>query len=100
MSSNKVTIGISCGDLNGVGIEILIKIFNHKDLLENCTPVLYCPINAIKYYKKKGEMGIVIGAPEHAFRGQEFFTVTADFSKCGAADGFSDCKQTNLSNRT
>lgn len=52
MSSNKVTIGISCGDLNGVGIEILIKIFNHKDLLENCTPVLYCPINAIKYYKK------------------------------------------------
>jgi len=52
MSSNKLTIGISCGDLNGVGIEILIKIFNHKDLLENCTPVLYCPINALKYYKK------------------------------------------------
>ena len=52
MSSNKLTIGISCGDLNGVGIEILIKIFNHKDLLDNCTPVLYCPINALKYYKK------------------------------------------------
>ncbi len=53
MSSNKVTIGISCGDLNGIGIEILIKIFKHKDLLESCTLVLYCPIKALKYYKKK-----------------------------------------------
>ena len=53
MSSNKVTIGISCGDLNGIGIEILIKIFKHKDLLESCTPVLYCPIKALNYYKKK-----------------------------------------------
>ena len=52
MSSNKVTIGISCGDLNGIGIEILIKIFKHKNLLESCTPVLYCPIKALEYYKK------------------------------------------------
>ena len=52
MSSNKVTIGISCGDLNGIGIEILIKIIKHKDLLEICTPVLYCPIKALVYYKK------------------------------------------------
>ena len=55
--------------------------------------------SSLKSYKKKGEMGIVIGAPEHAFRGQEFFTITADFSKCGAADGFSDCKQTKGSSR-
>ena len=62
--------------------------------------------SSLKSYKKKGEMGIVLGAPEHAFRGQEFFTVTADFSKCGgssnytgAAGGFSDCKQTKGSSR-
>ncbi len=52
MTPNKITIGISCGDLNGVGIEILIKIFKDKTLLKNCTPVLYCPIKAFQYYKK------------------------------------------------
>ena len=44
-------------------------------------------------------MGIVIGAPEYAFKGKEFFTVTVDYSKCAAQKGFSDCNQTKGSSR-
>ena len=55
--------------------------------------------SSLKSFKKKGEMGIVIGAPEYAFKGKEFFTVTVDYSKCAAQKGFSDCKQTKGSSR-
>ena len=44
-------------------------------------------------------MGIVKGAPEHAWQGKEFWTVTADYSKCATIEGFSDCKQTRGSIR-
>ena len=56
-------------------------------------------LNSLKSYKGKGEMGIVKGAPEHAFKGKEFWSVTVDFSKCGTDQGFSDCKQTQGSSR-
>ena len=51
-NNNKIILGISCGDINGVGLEILIKIFLNNDLFEFCTPILYAPIRAINFYKK------------------------------------------------
>jgi len=56
--------------------------------------------SSMKSYKGKGEMGIVKGAPEHAWHGKEFWTVTADYSKCATMEwGFSDCKQSRGSVR-
>lgn len=55
--------------------------------------------SSLKSFKKKGEMGLVLGAPEFAYKGKEFYTITADFSKCAKVDGFSDCKQTKGSSR-
>ena len=37
---------------------------------------------SMKSYRGKGEMGIIKGAPEKAYHGDEFWTITADFSKC------------------
>ena len=48
--------------------------------------------DSMRSFRGKGEMGVVIGAEEFAFKGKEFWTVTADFSKCVSKDGFSDCK--------
>ena len=39
--SDNIKIGISHGDLNGVGYEILIKCFSDARIMENCTPILY-----------------------------------------------------------
>ena len=55
--------------------------------------------NSMRSFRGKGEMGIVLGAEEFAFKGKEFWTVTADFSKCVSKDGFSDCKQSLGSSR-
>jgi 4-hydroxythreonine-4-phosphate dehydrogenase len=48
----KPIIGISCGDLNGVGIELIIKTFSDNRILEQCTPVIFASNKAINFYRK------------------------------------------------
>jgi 4-hydroxythreonine-4-phosphate dehydrogenase len=50
--NNKPVIGVSCGDLNGIGIELIIKTFSDIRLLEHCTPVIFASNKAINFYKK------------------------------------------------
>jgi len=45
-------IGISCGDLNGIGIEVIIKTFSDNRILEQCTPVIFASNKAINFYRK------------------------------------------------
>ena len=52
MSQNKPVIGISCGDLNGIGIEIIIKTLSDNRILEHCTPVIFSSNKVINFYKK------------------------------------------------
>ena len=52
MSHQKPVIGISCGDLNGVGIEIIIKAFSDNRIMDHCTPVIFASNKAINFYRK------------------------------------------------
>lgn len=45
-------LGITCGDLNGIGIELIIKTFSDSRLLEICTPVIFCNNKVINFYRK------------------------------------------------
>ncbi len=47
-----VTIGISQGDINGIGLEVIIKTFADPAMLEICTPVLFSSGKTISYHKK------------------------------------------------
>lgn len=49
---NKPVIGISCGDLNGIGIEVIIKTFADLRILEQCTPVIFASTKLINFYRK------------------------------------------------
>lgn len=49
---NKPIIGISIGDVNGIGPEIIIKTFENEKILNYCTPVVYGSGKIINYYKK------------------------------------------------
>ncbi|RYY46095.1 MAG: 4-hydroxythreonine-4-phosphate dehydrogenase PdxA [Chitinophagaceae bacterium] len=51
-ADNKPVIGVSCGDLNGVGPEIIIKTFSDARLLEFCTPVIFANNKLINFYRK------------------------------------------------
>ncbi|MGQ0737712.1 MAG: 4-hydroxythreonine-4-phosphate dehydrogenase PdxA [Bacteroidota bacterium] len=52
MTPNKPVIGITCGDLNGIGIELIIKTFSDNRILEQCTPLIFASNKAINFYRK------------------------------------------------
>lgn len=49
---NKPIIGISQGDPNGVGLEVIIKAFGQPMLFDHCIPVLYASTRSFQQYKK------------------------------------------------
>lgn len=49
---NKPVIGFSCGDVNGIGIELILKVLNDNRLLEICTPVVFANNKALNFYRK------------------------------------------------
>lgn len=48
----KLVIGISCGDVNGIGIEIIVKTFSDNRMLDFCCPVIFCNNKVINFYRK------------------------------------------------
>ena len=48
----KIVVGISIGDVNGVGIEVVLKTFEDKRMLDFCTPVLFGSSKIISSHKK------------------------------------------------
>lgn len=62
MNTTKPVIGISCGDLNGIGIELIIKTFSDSRIMEFCTPVIFASNKVINFYRKS--------VPEHALNYQ------------------------------
>ncbi|AWU42997.1 4-hydroxythreonine-4-phosphate dehydrogenase PdxA [Blattabacterium punctulatus] len=48
----KIKVGISTGDINGIGIEIFLKVCRKKKLLDFFTPVLFGSTKLCSYYKK------------------------------------------------
>ena len=52
MQIQKPIIGFSCGDINGIGSEVIIKCLMDTRITELCTPVVFASNKVINYYKK------------------------------------------------
>lgn len=50
--ARKIKVGISIGDPNGIGIEVILKIFQEKELFEFFTPILYGNMKLISFQKR------------------------------------------------
>lgn len=48
----KPVIGITCGDINGIGTELIIKTFSDSRILDICTPVIFGSNKLINFYRK------------------------------------------------
>ena len=48
----KLRIGITHGDINGIGCEVILKTLNDVRILELFTPVIYSSPKVIAYYRK------------------------------------------------
>ena len=49
---NKPVIGITIGDINSIGAEIIIKTFMDARMMEFCTPVIFASNKTINFYRK------------------------------------------------
>ncbi len=52
MKENKIRVGFTHGDVNGIGYEILIKALRNQDLNELITPVVYGSAKIAAYHRK------------------------------------------------
>ena len=48
----KPVIGISCGDLNGIGTELIIKTLADNRILDLCIPIVFGSNKLINFYRK------------------------------------------------
>lgn len=49
----KIVVGISVGDINGIGIEVILKTFEDKRMLDFCTPVIFGSTKTLSFHKKQ-----------------------------------------------
>lgn len=52
MEQHKIKVGITHGDINGIGYEIIIKALADSRILEMCTPIVYGSSKVAAYYRK------------------------------------------------
>jgi 4-hydroxythreonine-4-phosphate dehydrogenase len=53
-----IIIGISIGDLNGVGSEVILKSFEDTRMLELCTPVIFANVKILSFLKKSLNLNV------------------------------------------
>ncbi|MFI8377764.1 4-hydroxythreonine-4-phosphate dehydrogenase PdxA [Leeuwenhoekiella sp. NPDC079379] len=58
MKEQSVKLGISIGDLNGIGGEIILKTFEDVRMLEFCTPVIFASAKTITFLLKHFKLDI------------------------------------------
>ena len=56
MSENKIRVGITQGDMNGIGPETIIRVFSDPAITELFTPVIYSSVKVLQAHRKS--MGI------------------------------------------
>ena len=52
MTEKPLRIGISCGDLNGIGIETVLKCMEDTRMLQDATIMLYASAHAVSHHRK------------------------------------------------
>ncbi|MCB0794306.1 MAG: 4-hydroxythreonine-4-phosphate dehydrogenase PdxA, partial [Flavobacteriales bacterium] len=54
MSQGKAAlrVGITCGDLNGIGLEVVLRTFEDARMLQDITPVLYASVRTLGHHRK------------------------------------------------
>jgi hypothetical protein len=55
----KPVIGITCGDLNGIGMEIIMKTLENTELTDLCTPVVFGSSKFASYNRNAGGMNSI-----------------------------------------
>ena len=58
--AENIIVGISIGDLNGIGSEVILKTFEDTRMLELCTPVIFANVKIVSFLKKELKIDVAI----------------------------------------
>lgn len=58
MRRDKLPLGITIGDSNGIGPELLVKVLASDELLNHCVPVIYAPEGVLEFYATRLEIDL------------------------------------------
>ena len=90
MEDNKIRVGITQGDINGVGYEVILKTFSDPVMLELCTPIIYGSPKVAAYHRKSLDLptnfSIVNSAAEAVHNRLSVVNCTDDEVKEGLVD--------------
>jgi 4-hydroxythreonine-4-phosphate dehydrogenase len=56
--AENIIVGISIGDLNGIGSEVVLKTLEDSRMLELCTPVIFANVKIMSFIKKNLESAV------------------------------------------
>jgi 4-hydroxythreonine-4-phosphate dehydrogenase len=56
----KIKVGISVGDINGIGLEIILKTFEDNRMLDFCVPIIFCSSKVVSFHNKVLNLNIQI----------------------------------------
>ncbi|KGE88674.1 4-hydroxythreonine-4-phosphate dehydrogenase PdxA [Phaeodactylibacter xiamenensis] len=68
---SKLKIGLSIGDINGIGLEVILKTFLNGQMFNQCTPMVYGSSKVVSYHKNIIEGNIEFHALRPGDRPQE-----------------------------
>lgn len=57
-----IKLGISIGDINGIGLEVILKTFKDKRMFDFCTPIVFAEFDLVQHLNRK------IGLDDKSFR--------------------------------
>lgn len=58
--AENIIVGISIGDLNGIGSEVVLKTFEDSRMLELCTPVIFANVKILSFIRKNFESTVAL----------------------------------------
>ena len=50
--NRKIKVGVSIGDINGIGMEVILKTFKDKRMQELCTPIIFGSSKVASFHRK------------------------------------------------
>ena len=62
MNKKKLKVGISVGDPNGIGIEVILKSFHNPETLELFNPIIFANIKIIEYQMRKFKINLELNS--------------------------------------
>ena len=71
--NRKIRVGITHGDINGVGYEVILKAFSDSTMFDLCTPIVYGSPKVAAYHRKALELQTsfsIINTAEEAQEGK------------------------------